>query len=135
MATIVECDPKALFSIATTPWCREGLFSILCNAPLYPYLIVLSAKQGSIKHHCMSVWYGSTWDWTPFSWTIGKYSTHKANGYKQIVARYFCLSIVWFVFYGISTLVGYLKPNPVYFYNQSISQVGRVSTNSWHSPH
>ena len=28
LATLVEGDPKALFSIATTPMCRGGRFSI-----------------------------------------------------------------------------------------------------------
>ena len=36
LATIVEGDPKAPFSIATTPRCREGRYSIPWIAPLYP---------------------------------------------------------------------------------------------------
>ena len=35
LATIVEGDPKAPFSIATTPWCRGGCDSIPRIAPLY----------------------------------------------------------------------------------------------------
>ena len=35
-ATIVEGDPKAPFSIATTPRCRGGRYSIPWIAPLYP---------------------------------------------------------------------------------------------------
>ena len=27
LATVVEGDPKAPFSIATTPWCRGGCYS------------------------------------------------------------------------------------------------------------
>ena len=34
--TIVEGDPKAPFSIATTPRCRGGRYSIPWIAPLYP---------------------------------------------------------------------------------------------------
>ena len=34
---------------------------------------MLSVKLGSIKHHILSFWYDSTWDWTPVSWTIGKH--------------------------------------------------------------
>ena len=50
LATIVEGDPKAPFSIATTPRCRGGRYSIPWIAPLYPwYLIMLSVKQGGIK--------------------------------------------------------------------------------------
>ena len=26
-----------------------------------------SLKQGSIKYHFLSLWYDSTWDWTPVS--------------------------------------------------------------------
>ena len=36
LATIVEGDPKAPFSIATTPRCRGGRYSIPRIAPLYP---------------------------------------------------------------------------------------------------
>ena len=36
LATIVESDPKAPFSIATTPRCRGGRYSIPRIAPLYP---------------------------------------------------------------------------------------------------
>ena len=70
LATLVEGDPKAPFSIATTPRYREGRYSI------DPQLIMLSAKQGGIKNHFLSFWYDSTWDWTPVSRTIGEHSTH-----------------------------------------------------------
>ena len=36
LATIVEGDPKAPFSIATTPRCKGGVYSIPRIAPLYP---------------------------------------------------------------------------------------------------
>ena len=57
LATIVEGDPKAPFSIATTPRCRGGRYSIPWIAPLYlePYLIMLSVKQGGIKFHYLRV--------------------------------------------------------------------------------
>ena len=63
----VEGDPKAIFSISTTPRCRGGHYSFSWIAPLYLdlYLIMLSVKQGSIKYHFLSLWYDSTWDWTP----------------------------------------------------------------------
>ena len=32
---------------------------------------MLSVKQGGIKNHFFSLWYDSTWDWTPISQTIG----------------------------------------------------------------
>ena len=34
--TVVEVDPKAPFSIATTPRCRGGCFFFPSIAPLYP---------------------------------------------------------------------------------------------------
>ena len=62
LATFVEGDPKVLFSIATTPRCREGatLFLGLLNFILDPYLIMLNVKQGGIKYHFLSLWYDLT---------------------------------------------------------------------------
>ena len=64
LATIVEGNPKAPFSIATTPRCRRGRYSFpgLLYFTLDPYLIMLSVKQGGIKYHFLSLWYDSTWD-------------------------------------------------------------------------
>ena len=36
LVTLVEGDPKAPFSITTTPRCRRGCYSFLLIAPLYP---------------------------------------------------------------------------------------------------
>ena len=36
LATVVEGDPKAPFSIATTPKCRGGCYSFPRIVPLYP---------------------------------------------------------------------------------------------------
>ena len=42
LAILVECDPKAPFSIATTQRCRGGRYSFLWIAPFYrrnvPYI-------------------------------------------------------------------------------------------------
>ena len=64
LATIVEGNPKAPFSIATTPMCRGGRYSFpeLLYFTVDPYLIMLSVKQGGIKYHFLSLWYDSTWD-------------------------------------------------------------------------
>ena len=64
LATLVEGDPKAPFSIATTPMCREGRYSVPWIAPLTLdlYLIMLSVKQGDIDYHFLCLWYDSTWD-------------------------------------------------------------------------
>ena len=57
LAIVVEGDPKAPFSIATTPRCRERHYSFPWIAPLYLdlYLIMLSVKQGGIKYHFLSL--------------------------------------------------------------------------------
>ena len=66
LTTFVEGDPKALFSIATTPRCRGGEgatpSSGLLHFTLDPYLIMLSVKQGGIKYCFLSLWYDLTWD-------------------------------------------------------------------------
>ena len=78
LATFVEGNQKAPFSIATTSRRRGGRYSFpgLLHFTLDPYLIMLSIKQDSIKYHFLSLWYGSTWDWTPISRTIGEHSTY-----------------------------------------------------------
>ena len=64
LAVLVEGDPKAPFSIATTWVVREGVtpFPGMLHFTLDPYLIMLSVKQGSIKYHFLNLWYNSTWD-------------------------------------------------------------------------
>ena len=64
LATAVESDPKALFSIAIYPMYREGatLFPGLLHFTLDTYLIMLSVKQGGIKYHSLRLWYDVTWD-------------------------------------------------------------------------
>ena len=52
LATVVESELKAPFSIATTPRCRGGSYSFPWIAPLYldTYLIMQSVNQGGIKY-------------------------------------------------------------------------------------
>ena len=79
LATLVEGDPKARFSIVPTPRCRRGRYSFLWMTPLYPWSLpynVNSVKQGGIKYHFLSLWYDPTWDWTSVSWTMGEHSSH-----------------------------------------------------------
>ena len=46
LATIVEGDQKAAFSIATTPKCKEGRYSFPWIAPLYPrYVPDIAARR------------------------------------------------------------------------------------------
>ena len=53
LATVVEGDPKAPFSLATTPryWEGQYIFPGLHNFTLDPYLKILTVKQGGIKYH------------------------------------------------------------------------------------
>ena len=37
---------------------------------------MLSVKQGGIMYHFLSLWYDSTWDWTPIFRTIGEHYDH-----------------------------------------------------------
>ena len=78
LATLVKGDPKAPFSIATTPRCWRGwyFFPGLLLFTLDPQLLVRSAKQGGIKYHFLNLKYGSTWDWILVSRTTGEHSTH-----------------------------------------------------------
>ena len=77
MATLVEGDSKAPFSIATTSRCRWGATSFpgWLHIIFDPYLIILSAKQCSIKYHFLNIWYDSTWKWIPVSRTISEHFT------------------------------------------------------------
>ena len=47
---------------------------------------MLSVKQGGMKYHFLSLYYDSTGDWSPVSWTIREHFTHKPSGpkYKYI---------------------------------------------------
>ena len=44
LATLVEGDQKASFSIATTPRCRGGRYSFPWIAPLYPWYVPYIAE-------------------------------------------------------------------------------------------
>ena len=59
---------------------------------------MLSAKQGGIKYHFLSLWYDSTWDWTQVFRTTGEHSTHKtkwdrmfANGPRDLGSIPVCI--------------------------------------------
>ena len=54
---------------------------------------MLSAKQGGIKYHFLSLWYDLTWDWTPVSRTIGKHSTHLAKNRPNYCLTSILLSV------------------------------------------
>ena len=69
LATIVESDPKAPFSLAITLMCMRGStpYPGLLHFTLDPYLIILSVKQRGITYPFLSLWYDSIWDWSPVS--------------------------------------------------------------------
>ena len=59
LATIVEGDQKAPFSIDTTPKCRRGRYSFPRIAPLYPWYVPYIAES-LVWHECSPmVW--ETW--------------------------------------------------------------------------
>ena len=78
MATLVEDNLKAYFSIATTPWCREGCYSFPWIAPLTldPLPYMLSLKQGCIKYHFLSLWYDMTQSHRPLEKHMNKMLSH-----------------------------------------------------------
>ena len=77
LVTAVEVNPKAPFQQLQHKgvWKGGTAFPRLLHSTLDPYLIM----EGGIKYHLLSLWYDSTWDWTPVFRTIGEHSTHLAN--------------------------------------------------------
>ena len=73
LATVAKGDPKASFSLATTPGVEEGTtpFPGLLHFTLDLYLITLNVNKGGIKYYFLSLWYDSIRDGTPVSWAIG----------------------------------------------------------------
>ena len=78
LATLVEGDPKAPFSIATTSMCRGRRDSIAWIAPLYPWSLPYNGECLAKRHQVpfFSLWYDSTCDWTRVSRAISEHSTH-----------------------------------------------------------
>ena len=44
---------------------------------------MLSVKQGGINKHFLSLWYDSTWDWTPVSGAFGEHLSFFVNDYNS----------------------------------------------------
>ena len=82
LATVVEGYPKTPFSIATTPKSGGGRCSFPWNAPLYPWNVPYNAECWPRRYQVplLSLWYASTWDWTPVSRPIGEHSTSWSMG-------------------------------------------------------
>ena len=70
LTTLVEGDPKAPFSKATTPRYRGGRYSIPWIAPLYPWSLPYKTECKARRHQFLSLWYDSTYDWTQVSRAI-----------------------------------------------------------------
>ena len=75
-----------LYYLEVCPFCLLGIsaqgttpFPGLLHCTLDPYIIKLSVKQGGIKYHFLSLWYNSTWDWTPVFWAIGEHFNRLAK--------------------------------------------------------
>ena len=56
LVTLVEGDPKAPFSIATTPKCWGGRYSFPWIAPLYPWYLPYKARQHQVPFFEFLVW-------------------------------------------------------------------------------
>ena len=85
--TVVEGDPKVLFSIVTTARWKWGSYFFLWIGPLICNLHYnADCLPRSHQVPFLSLWYDSTNDWTPISRTIGERSAHFTNGplYIQI---------------------------------------------------
>ena len=82
--TLFKGNPKALFSIATTPRCKGRHYYFLWIAPLTldTYLMMVSVKQEDIKCHIW-VFGKTTWDWTPVSQAIVNTLTILPNNFKD----------------------------------------------------
>ena len=57
-------------------------FHSCCLSWIVPLTLdpMLRVKQGGIKYHFLSLWYDSTWDWTPVFRTNSKHSNDYAKG-------------------------------------------------------
>ena len=117
LASLVGGDPKDPFSIATPPRCRGECYFIAWIAPLYPYLIMLSVKQGGIKYHF---------------WVFGMTRPEIEPRSLRIVAnilliRPICMrniifAIYVYVHYTVSTIFIMYNILYIYIYKQSIIQ-------------
>ena len=79
LASLVEGDQKAPFSIATTPRCRGGRHSFPWIAPVYTYLVLLSVKQGGIKYHFKSTTWPGIEPRSPDHWRTLYSQGHYSN--------------------------------------------------------
>ena len=100
MATIVEGNLKAPFSIATTVRCRRGSYSFSWIAPLTLdlYHIIMRVKQWGIKYHFFEslVWLnlGLNPNLLDHWWTLYSVSQWAGEG----VDEYICMCVYIYVY-------------------------------------
>ena len=124
MATVVECDPKAPFSLSPTLWC-SGVggtpFLGLLNFTLHQYLIMLNIKQVSIKQHFLSLSHDSTWDETlviQFIWVCSLSLSIYIYIYVYI---YVYIIHIYYIIYTQKTLYNiYIY---IYIYNEKLDHL------------
>ena len=72
-----------------------------------------SVKQGSIKSHFLSLWNDATWSPGSLANTLPTRLVSRLKSFFLYI-KYIGFGLVGF--YGILTIVGYLKPKPLYSY-------------------
>ena len=86
---------------------------------------MLSAKQGDIKYHFLSLWYDSTWDWIPVSRAIGEHSTQLTKC-KVIYRVFFIINSTFFDNLYLNYLNFFVALVAVVIKKQSIDFLGKT---------
>ena len=115
--TLLEGDPKAPFSKATTPRYRRGHYCFPWITPITIdlYCIMLTVKQQGIKYHFQSLWYDSTRDLTLVSRTTGEHCNHYANKPVMYIHIYIYIYIYIYLYIYIY-IQGSLNKFPDFFH-------------------
>ena len=85
-------------------------FPELLHFILEMYFIMLSVKQGGIKCHFLSLWYDSTWDWTPVSRAIGKHY----HLYLYIKFQAIKVIVIILIIYNKNVIISNKKQHLIY---------------------
>ena len=90
LVTLVEGNPKAPISIATTPRCWGGCYSILWITPLYPWFLPYNAKCEAMQHQVL---FFKSLVWLDMELNPGLpdyWWTHKSFSQMSIIVTSFC---------------------------------------------